>query len=142
MPAVILYDGVCGLCDRLVRFVVERDRRKAFRFAALQSEVSRRILNTYGRDPARLDTFYVVLGYGTPHERLVAKSRAALAVFARLGIPWPLVHLLRIVPAVIADVVYDLVAHSRYKWFGKYATCPVPGPELRERFIEGRIEEP
>jgi predicted DCC family thiol-disulfide oxidoreductase YuxK len=142
MPAVILYDGVCGLCDRLVRFVVRRDRRKAFQFAALQSDAARRILNTYGRDPGRLDTFYLVIGYGTPHERLEAKSRAALSVFARLGKGWPLVMLLRLVPTAIADVVYDLVARTRYRWFGRYERCPLPSPEERGRFIDAQVSEP
>ncbi len=140
MPAVILYDGVCGLCDRLVRFVLRRDRRQAFRFAPLQSEVARRILNTYGRDPARLDTFYLVVGYGTPHEHLEAKSRAALTVFAMLGKAWPLVLLLRLVPSVIADVIYDVVARFRYRAFGKFAACPVPSREDQARFLDATVD--
>ena len=140
MPAVILYDGVCGLCDRLVRFVLRRDRRQAFRFAPLQSDVARRILNTYGRDPARLDTFYLVVGYGTPHEHLEAKSRAALTVFAKLGKAWPLVLLLRLVPSVIADAVYDLVARFRYRAFGKLEACPAPSREDQARFLDVSLD--
>lgn len=141
MPAVILYDGVCGLCQRLVRFVVQRDRQGTFRFAALQSDVGRRILNTYGRDPSQLDTFYLVVGYGTADERVEAKSRAALDVFARLGGVWPLVLLLRLVPTVIADAVYDLVARYRYRWFGRYPSCPVPPADLRARFLDASLDE-
>ncbi|HSI05526.1 MAG: thiol-disulfide oxidoreductase DCC family protein [Myxococcota bacterium] len=140
MPAVILYDGVCGLCDRLVRFILRRDQRRAFRFATLQSNVARRILNTYGRDPDRLDTFYLVIGYGTPHERLEAKSRAALSVFARLGKAWPLVLLLRLVPSFIADVVYDLVARFRYRIFGKHEACPAPSREDRAHFLDAALD--
>ncbi len=140
MPAVILYDGVCGLCDRLVRFVVHRDRRRAFRFAPLQSATARRILNTYGRDPERLDTFYLVVGYGTPDERLEAKSRAALSVLARLGKAWPLILALRVIPSTIADVVYDIVARFRYRVWGKYATCPLPPPEERARFLDVALD--
>ena len=140
MPAVILYDGLCGLCDRLVRFVLRRDRRHVFRFAPLQSEVARRILNGYGRDPDRLDTFYVVVAYGTPHERLEAKSRAALTVFAKLGNAWPLVSILRLIPSPVSDLVYDLLARVRYRVFGRYATCQVPSREERARFLEASFD--
>ena len=133
---VVLYDGVCGLCDRFVRFVLERDRAGTFRFAPLQGAFAKKLLAAHGIDHADLDTVYLALDPGTPRERLLERSQAVLTVLARLGPGWRLLSALRAVPAPLRDPFYDLVASVRYRLFGKYDACVRPTPEWRARFIE------
>jgi predicted DCC family thiol-disulfide oxidoreductase YuxK len=133
---VILYDGVCGLCHRLNRFVLARDPAGRFRFAALQSAPAREILARHGRDPRDLDTLYLVLGHGGRDERLLRKSDAALWILRELGGPWRGASLLRLVPRPVRDLGYDLVARTRYRLFGRYDTCPLPDPRHRARFLD------
>jgi predicted DCC family thiol-disulfide oxidoreductase YuxK len=132
---LVLYDGVCGLCHRLNRFVLARDPAGRFRFAALQSALAREILVRHGRDPHDLDTLYLVLGYGRPDERLLRKSDAALWILRELGGPWRAVAGLRAVPRPLRDIGYDLVARTRYRLFGRYDACPIPDPRHRARFL-------
>jgi len=134
--ALILYDGVCGLCNRGVRFVLKRDRNGVFRFAALQSSASRKILAQYGVDPDALDTFYVVVDFGKARERLLSRSAAALHIAARLGGIWKVVAVFRILPSRLRDLAYDFIARHRYRIFGRYDTCPLPEARYRERFID------
>jgi len=133
---IILYDGVCGLCNRLNRFVLARDPAARFRFAALQSPLAAEILGRHGRDPRDLDTLYLVLASGQPEERLLQKSEAALWILRELG-GWRAAGLLRIVPRRVRDLGYDLVARTRYRLFGRYDTCPLPDPRHRARFLDG-----
>lgn len=134
---VVLYDGVCGLCNRTVRFVLARDRRRLFRFAALQSDYARAVLTRHGRDPNLLDAVCVVLEPGTAAERVISKSCAAILIGRRLGEGWALVaNLLRLVPRPVRDLGYDGVARVRYRLFGRYESCPIPSPAMRERFVE------
>jgi predicted DCC family thiol-disulfide oxidoreductase YuxK len=133
---LILYDGVCGLCHRLNRLVLARDRAGRFRFAALQGGVAGEILSRHGRDARDLDTLYLVLGHGQPDERLLRKSDAALWILRELGGPWRAVAPLRLLPAWLRDLGYDLVARTRYRLFGRYAACPLPDPRHRDRFLD------
>jgi predicted DCC family thiol-disulfide oxidoreductase YuxK len=133
---IILYDGVCGLCNRLNRFVLARDPAGRFRFAALQSARAREILTRHGRDPRDLDTLYLVLGYGRADERLLRKSDAALWILRALGFPWRASAALRVLPVGLRDLGYDLVARTRYRLFGRYETCPLPEPRYRARFLD------
>lgn len=138
MGGIILYDGVCGLCNRLVAFVGPRDRERRFRFAPLQGATARGILGRHGRDATALDTVVVVVGPGTPTEHLLDRAAAGLYVLAALGGGWRLVAgVLRLVPAPLLDAAYRLVARHRYRVFGRLDACPVPGPEHRERYLEG-----
>jgi len=134
--AVILYDGVCRLCNRWVRFVLERDREGVFRFAALQSRVAREILAGHGINPDPLDTVYVVLDFGRATERVMSRSAASLYVLSCLGGAWRLAAVLRLLPERIRDSLYDAVARRRYRIFGQYNTCPLPEMAYRDRFIE------
>src|SRR5262249_51367927 len=134
---IILYDGVCGLCNRLNRFVLARDPVGHFRFAALQSALAGEILVRHGRDPRDLDTLYLVLAPGQPEERLLRKSDAALWILCELGGGWRLTAALRVVPRPIRDLGYDLVARTRYRLFGRYDTCPAPDSRHRARFLDG-----
>ncbi|MGD9762295.1 MAG: thiol-disulfide oxidoreductase DCC family protein [Candidatus Binatia bacterium] len=137
--AVIFYDGICGLCDRSVRFVVARDRAARFRFAPLQSAYAKAALARHGRDAAELDTVYALFDPGQPGERLLAKSDAALAVLQALGGIWRGAMLLRAVPRAWRDAMYDWVARHRYRWFGRFDHCPLPPPELRQRFVAAAL---
>lgn len=129
---VLLFDGVCGLCHRAVAFVLARDRRGVFRFASLQSEVGRALAARCGLRPDALDTLVLVEG-----ERCSTRSTAALRVARRLTGAWPLLAALLVVPRPLRDAVYDAVAARRYRWFGRYDSCPLPPPALRPRFLDG-----
>ncbi len=133
---IILYDGVCGLCDRLTRLIIRRDRRRQFRFASLQGDSAARVLSRYGRDPRDLDTLYVICRHGTPSESLLSRSEAVLFVLSELGGVWRLSRALRWLPTFLVDHGYGLVARYRYRVFGRYDACPVPEPSDRGRFIE------
>ena len=127
---VVLYDGTCGLCSRLVQFVLRHDRPGRFRFAALQSDVGRELLARHGLPQDALDTFVLVNG-----DQAWTKSRAALRTAAMLDRPWPLLGALRIVPRPVADFFYDRVANNRYRVFGRADACMLPPPEVRARFL-------
>jgi predicted DCC family thiol-disulfide oxidoreductase YuxK len=132
---LILYDGVCGLCNWSVRFVLKRDRKGGFRFAPLQSFAGREILTRHRIQPDALDTFYVVRDLGLASERLLSKSSAAICVAVKLGGFWKLTTLLRVLPHHIRDFIYDTIARHRYRIFGRYDTCPLPEAGYRDRFI-------
>jgi predicted DCC family thiol-disulfide oxidoreductase YuxK len=138
---LVLYDGVCGLCNRLLQFLLRHDRHRVFRFASLQSVVGASIVERSGGNPAELTSFYVVADYETGAPRVFTRSDAALFVAGALGWPWRAAQLTRFVPHAIRDRAYDLVARSRYRVFGRYERCLVPRPEFRNRFIEGQAGE-
>ncbi len=133
---ILLYDGVCGLCNRLNQFLLSRDRAGRLQFAALQSAFADQTLRKHGKK-GDLDTLYLLTDYGCDSERVLSKSRAVLGAVEELGGPWrALAGVLRALPARILDAVYDRVARNRYRIFGKSETCRVPTPEQRARFIE------
>lgn len=133
-PTIILFDGVCNLCSRSVRFVIARDPHAHFRFAALQSDAARRICAERGIPmPTALDPdSIVVIADGKTLER----SDAALAIAARLPFPWSLLRMFRVLPRAIRDWLYRLIARNRYRWFGRTDACMMPTPEIRARFID------
>lgn len=134
---VVFFDGVCGLCDRLVRFLLARDGRGSLRFAPLQSDLARRTLLKHGLDPADLDSVVVVSNWTLADERAITRSRAVLQTLHALGGAWRVVaRSAHLVPLPLADAVYRLVARSRYRIFGRFDVCQVPKPEWRDRFIE------
>ena len=139
---LVLYDGVCGLCDRLVQGLLARDRAEVFDFASLQSSAAKAALRRYGCDPDALDTFYVVADYQTTTPRLLDKSRAALMVGSSLGWPWKAVAALGVLPRVLLDWAYDVVARHRYRVFGRYDHCVLVRPEHRARFIDVAEADP
>lgn len=128
---IVLYDGVCNLCAWSVAFVIERDRRERFRFAALQSEVGRRLLEDHGC-PGTGPESVVLLAEG----RCLRRSRAALEIARRLDRPWPALYALIIVPRPLADRIYDFIGARRYRWFGRNARCQVPRGDWRSRFLD------
>ena len=137
---LVLYDGVCGLCNRSVQFVLERDRPARFQFASLQSATGQAMVARYGHNSEDLTTFYVVANFRTSGPHFYAKGDAALFVLRELGWPWKALLIARICPRAIRDRVYDLVARTRYRVFGRYDHCVLPRPEHRGRFVdEGRV---
>jgi predicted DCC family thiol-disulfide oxidoreductase YuxK len=134
---IILYDGVCGLCDRLVRFILKRDKRDVLRLASQQSEFAAEILRRHGVNPERLDTVYLVLNHQQPSERLLPRSDAASEILSQLGGIWHLpAGILRLFPHGIRDRLYNLVARRRYQVFGKYESCPIPDSKDRHKFLD------
>ena len=135
---IVYYDGLCGLCDGFVRFVVARDALGCYRFSPLQGETARLRLGD-GLAQGALKT--VVLEEDPAlrpignTDGLRVKSDAAIAILAGLSHGWGLINLLRIVPRPIRDLVYDFIARHRYRWFGKREECRVPTPAERERFL-------
>jgi predicted DCC family thiol-disulfide oxidoreductase YuxK len=131
LSPVILFDGVCNVCNGFVQFVIARDPGARFQFAALQSDSARRLL-------ARVDGLgqvpdSVVL---VDRGRVYTRSSAALRIARGLPFPWSLARALIVVPRPLRDWVYDRVARHRYRWFGRKDVCMVPTPDLRARFLE------
>jgi predicted DCC family thiol-disulfide oxidoreductase YuxK len=133
---LLLYDGVCGLCDRLVQFVLAHDPGGVFDFAPLQSATGRAAVAREGGDPDALTSFYVVRDYRTAQARSLVKARAALFVARALGFPWNAAALAGVLPTTVLDWGYDVVARSRYRVFGRFDQCVLPRPEQRKRFVD------
>jgi predicted DCC family thiol-disulfide oxidoreductase YuxK len=127
---VIVFDGVCNWCNAWVNFTIKRDPRKKFRFATLQSTQAQQILKDLRLPPKGFETF-LLLEQG----RIFTKSTAALRIARQLSGLWPLLYLGNVVPRPLRDAVYDYVARRRYRWMGKAATCRVPTPTERDRFV-------
>ena len=134
---ILLYDGVCGLCNRLVQFILRRDRARVFRFASLQSPLAARLLARHGADAQDLDTVYVALNSDAPEESLLARSGAVLFVLTQLGGSWrALALVLKLLPPSFRDFGYNIIARRRYRIFGRSDTCILPPPENRDRFLD------
>jgi predicted DCC family thiol-disulfide oxidoreductase YuxK len=133
---LILFDGVCGLCNRLVQFVLRHDARRVFNFASLQSAIGQAMVARTGGDPRELNSFYVVADYRAGDSHAFTKSDAALFVVDRLGWPWKAARLIRVVPARVRDLAYDAIARVRYRIFGRHEQCLIPSAEFRRRFID------
>ena len=134
---ILLYDGVCGLCQGAVQFILKRDRGDLFRFASLQSDFAAGLLQRHGLTREGLDTVYLVLHYGDPSERLLSRSQAGLAVMLLLGGVWRLLASVGgVFPRFLLDFLYSLVARHRYRIFGRYPSCPLPTPERRAKFLD------
>jgi predicted DCC family thiol-disulfide oxidoreductase YuxK len=134
---VVLYDGVCALCNGTVRFVLRRDPEGRFRFAPLQGSFARQALKRHGKEAGDLDTMYVLVDCGTPSERLLARSDGILFLLCSLGGVWKILAASgAVVPRVVRDRIYGFVVRRRYRWFGKYDTCPLPDASVRQRFLD------
>lgn len=132
---VLLYDGVCGICNRSVQSILRFDRRGTLRFAALESDFARAIIERHPqlRD---VDSMVFVENPGQADEHIDVRSAAALRVFSYLGGPFRLLLAARIIPAGLRDWLYDRFAAVRYRLGGRHDTCPIPGPDVRARFLD------
>ncbi len=133
---VVFYDGVCGFCDRALRFVARRDRGDSFRFAPLQSAFAREVLLAHDVDPSALDTMYTLVDYGLSGERVYARASAVLRALSELGGLWRALSVLGLLPPPILDWAYDRFASRRYSIFGKFDECPIPAASLRKKFVD------
>lgn len=133
---IVLYDGVCGLCNRLNQFLLQRDTHDRFRFASLQSEFASSLLKRHGVDSKDLNTVYVALDNGQPGERLLARSDAIIYVLTQLPGVWKLARAGRVLPRFLRDGLYKIVARNRYRVFGKHESCMLPDPKHRDKFID------
>jgi predicted DCC family thiol-disulfide oxidoreductase YuxK len=127
---ILLFDGVCNLCNASVKFVLRHDPEGVFRFAPLQSAAAREYLMRYGIDPAALLSAIVI-----EDGRCYLRSAAALRIVRRLPWPWKSLYVLRLVPRPLRDAGYDLIAKIRYRIFGRTEACMVPTPEIAARFL-------
>jgi predicted DCC family thiol-disulfide oxidoreductase YuxK len=133
---IVLYDGVCGLCNRLTQFLLKRDHKDRLRFASLQSEFAAAILKRHSKDPEDLDTVYVVKDYNQTNEKLLARSDAILYLGQQIGGIWSVAGLGKVLPRFLRDWIYNLVARNRYRVFGKYESCMMPDPKYRRKFLD------
>lgn len=134
---IVFYDGVCGLCNHLVQFLLKHDHRDRLRFASLQSEFASQFLIRHGVDPKDLDTVYVVKNHGQADEALLERSDAILYMLNQLGGIWSWSGIGRLLPKAVRDAVYKIVARNRYRVFGKYESCMLPDPKHRAKFLDG-----
>lgn len=132
---LVLYDGVCGLCNCLVQFLLRHDRRDQFRFAPLQSEFGQTLLHRHGLTTDNLDTVVVVAKLAQPAERAFVRSQAVLCALEQLGGCWKLASVARIIPTPAREAAYKVIARHRYRFFGKYEECPLPRGEDRHKFL-------
>lgn len=128
--AIVLFDGVCNLCNASVNFIIDRDPNAYFRFASLQSEVGQQLRSRHGL-PEAFDSFVLVQA-----GKAYTRSGAAVRVARRLSGAWKLLHACIVIPPFVRNAVYDLVARNRYRWFGKEDSCRLPSPELQARFLD------
>ena len=126
---IVLFDGVCNLCNASVDFIVKRERNNKLRFASLQSELGQQIITKYVDGEAPDSILFLEDG------KLYTQSTAALRVSTYLKFPWCLIGFLRIFPSKLRDYVYNFIAANRYKWFGKKETCRLPTEEERKKFL-------
>jgi predicted DCC family thiol-disulfide oxidoreductase YuxK len=127
---LILFDGVCNLCNGAVRFIIKRDKESLFQFASLQSAYAKKVLNNY-----ELQSFpnSVVL---IKNEDIFIKSAAAFEILKNLTKPWKVLLIFNLLPYTVTDFFYDLIAKYRYKIFGKKDACPIPDKSIADRFIQ------
>lgn len=127
---IVLFDGVCNLCNGAVNFAIKRDKKGLLHFASLQSDKGEALMQEHGLDPKQLDTFVFI-----DNGKAYTKSTAGLKLFKVFGGGWALLYGFMIVPKAIRDAVYNLISNNRYRWFGKRDSCMIPTPELRARFL-------
>jgi predicted DCC family thiol-disulfide oxidoreductase YuxK len=132
---VLLYDGLCGFCDGTVQFILKHDRRGTLRFATLQGDFARGVIDRHPELDG-VDSLVLVERDASGRERVHVRSDGALRVARYLGGAWNLARATAIVPQFIRDSVYDGFARIRYRVFGRYDSCPIPSPEQRARFID------
>jgi predicted DCC family thiol-disulfide oxidoreductase YuxK len=127
---IILFDGVCNMCNASVNFIIDRDKANKFKFASLQSETGKNLLVKFQKDAEKLDSVVLIT-----QGKLYDKSSAALKIASMLPLPYPLSILFRVFPKALRDIVYDYIAKNRYKWFGKKDACRIPDAETKSRFL-------
>ena len=134
---IVLFDGVCHLCQGAVKFIIRRDPKKRFYFVSLQSPAALRLLRKAGLEAEPLPETMVLIEHGAYYTR----STAALRIARALRFPWPLLYAFILVPEAWRDAVYKAIAKRRYRWFGRDEVCMVPTAELKARFLSEEQDE-
>jgi len=128
---IVLFDGVCNLCNSSVQFIIKHDKKKQFRFASLQGNYGQAFLKKHNLPADNFNSFILLEG-----DKVYNRSEGALRMLKHLGGRWSLFYAFIILPKFIRDNVYNWVARNRYKWFGKREECMIPTPDLKERFLD------
>ena len=130
---IILFDGVCNLCNGSVNFIIDRDKKHYFKFAALQSEAGKRYLKANQLPDSEFQTIVLI-----EDQKCYTRSSAALRIARRMDGAWPLLYGFIIFPPFIRNAIYNFIANNRYQWFGKSETCRIPTPELKSLFLDDK----
>ena len=128
---IVLFDGVCNLCEASIQFIIKHDKNDIFRFIAIQSDLGKEILNYIKIDTSKIDSIILY----EPGIAYYYKAEAALRIAKNLGGLLTLVSVFRFLPNSITNLVYDFVAKNRYKWYGKKEECLIPTPDLKAKFL-------
>jgi predicted DCC family thiol-disulfide oxidoreductase YuxK len=128
---IILFDGVCNLCDNVVQFIIKRDKKDIFRFVALQSELGQEIIHYLGVDQSKTDSIILY----EPGHAYYYKAEAALKIGSELGGFYSILRVFNVLPKSFSNWIYDYVARNRYKWYGKKNECMIPTPEMKAKFL-------
>lgn len=129
---IILFDGVCNLCNGFIQFVIKRDTTDVFRYAALQSKIGQQLISERSIDTTKIDSVILV----EPNVAYYVKSDAALQVGRQLKGYRTISKLLNLIPSGLRNIVYDFIARNRYSWYGKKEQCMIPTPELKAKFLD------
>uniref|UniRef100_UPI0040498CE0 thiol-disulfide oxidoreductase DCC family protein n=1 Tax=Fulvivirga sp. TaxID=1931237 RepID=UPI0040498CE0 len=127
---VILFDGVCNLCNSSINFVIDRDKHKKYKFASLQSQFGQQLAASIGKD---IDMQSVLL---VENGKVLDRSNAALEIARNLSGAWPVLYVFKAVPSFLRNIVYDFISRNRYRWFGKQEFCRMPSAELKSLFLD------
>jgi predicted DCC family thiol-disulfide oxidoreductase YuxK len=130
-PFIVLFDGVCNLCNNSVQFILKRDKKKKFLFGSLQGEAGQQLLKKFSLPTDNFHSFVLIEG-----DRVYTQSTAALRMAKHLKRGWQLLYGFIILPRFLRDGIYKWIATNRYKWFGKRDTCRIPAPEEKSRFLD------
>ena len=128
--AIILFDGVCNFCNDRINFIIRHDKKDYFRFAALQSDIGKKILADHHILQPDPDTFILI-----ENQKIYNRSSAALRIAKNLDGAWPVMYGFIIIPPFIRDIVYKIIAKNRYKWWGKKESCMIPTIEVKAKFL-------
>ncbi|WP_306350138.1 thiol-disulfide oxidoreductase DCC family protein [Flavobacterium sp. '19STA2R22 D10 B1'] len=128
---IILFDGVCNLCNSAIQYVIKHDKTDQFRFVSLQSDLGQEVINYLGIDSKSIDSIILY----EPNKAYFIKADAAMRIAKYLGGIVSVISLFQFVPPFIKNSVYDFIAKNRYKWYGKQESCMIPTPELKSKFL-------
>lgn len=128
--SIILFDGVCNLCNSSVNFIIDHDKKNVFRFASLQSDAGQSLLKKFNLNVKDFNSIILV-----ENDKFYERSSAVMKIVRKFPGLWKFLYLFIIIPPPVRNFVYDIIADNRYKWFGKKDSCRVPTPELKEKFL-------
>jgi predicted DCC family thiol-disulfide oxidoreductase YuxK len=129
--SIILFDGVCNLCNSAVQFVIRHDHNEIFKFVSLQSETGKKYLNKFQLSEIELSSFILI-----EDEKVFSKSTAALKVIKKLKGPIKMLYVFIVIPGFIRNIVYNIISTNRYKWFGKRQDCLIPDDKISSKFLQ------